>query len=139
MKTTKKRGYFYAFAAVIALAAPALADGLAPAGNLADTKWTLVSIDGAATDPAVTTTLNVTDAGIGGNGGCNTYGGKLVYTADGIDISEVFSTMMACDGLSQEQAYFKALEAATGYTATSTTLTLTDEAGKTLAELKAAK
>lgn len=139
MKTTKKRGYFYAFVAVIALAAPALADGKPPTGDLADTKWTLVSLDGAAVDSAVTTTLNITDDRIGGNGGCNTYGGNLVYTADSIDISEVFSTMMACDGLSQEQAYFKALEAATGYTATSTTLTLTDEAGKTLAELKAAK
>lgn len=139
MKTTKMRTYFYALVAAAALAAPVLADGKAPAGNLADTKWTLVSIDGAAADPAVTTTLNVTDDRIGGNGGCNTYGGKLVYTADGIDISEVFSTMMACDGLSQEQAYFKALEAATGYTITSSTLKLTDESGKTLAELTAAK
>ena len=33
----------------------------------------------------------------------------------GIDISQVFSTMMACDGLEQEQAFFAALEAADGF------------------------
>lgn len=139
MITTTLRSFLFGLVATAAIAAPALADGEAAAGELADTKWTLVSIDGSATDPAVITTLNITDAGVGGNGGCNTYGGKLVYTNDGIDISEVFSTMMACDGLAQEQAYFKALEAATRYTVTSNTLSLTDEAGHALAGFAAAK
>lgn len=135
MKTHRLRGSFYALAILATLTAPALADGREPDRDLAGTKWTLVSLSGTPTDPATTTTLNITAGGVGGNGGCNTYGGKLVYTANGIEISDVFSTMMACEGLPQEQAYFKVLSDATGYAIEDGNLHLTDAEGKTLAEL----
>jgi putative lipoprotein len=97
-------------AALALLSIPATADG-DPLADLIGTNWQLTALDGAPVDAAVTTTLVISADRIGGNGGCNTYGGNLAATPDGIDITQVFSTMMACDGLQQEQAFFAALEA----------------------------
>lgn len=104
------RPILLSLAALPLLAFPSAADG-DPLANLIGTSWKLTALNGAAVSPDLQTTLNVSDNGIGGNGGCNTYGGELATTPTGIDISQVFSTMMACDNLSQEQAYFAALEA----------------------------
>lgn len=100
-------------AALALLSLPATADGN-PLADLIGTSWKLAALDGAPVDAKITSTLVVSDS-IGGNGGCNTYGGNLAATPDGIDISQVFSTMMACDGLAQEQAFFAALEAADSF------------------------
>lgn len=97
-------------AATAALAIPALADGGTLAA-LTGTNWRLTQLDGQPAAAGVTSTLVISADSVGGNGGCNTYGGDLTETPTGIDISQVFSTMMACDGLSQEQAFFAALEA----------------------------
>ncbi|KRA40285.1 META domain-containing protein [Devosia sp. Root635] len=97
------------------LSIPAAADG-DPLADLIGTNWQLTALDGAPVDAEVTTTLVISADGVGGNGGCNTYGGNLAPTPDGIAITQVFSTMMACDGLAQEQAFFAALEAADGFT-----------------------
>ena len=101
-------------AALALLSLPAAADGN-PMADLIGTSWKLTALDGAAVDAKVTSTLVISADSIGGNGGCNTYGGDLAATATGIDISQVFSTMMACDGLDQEQAFFAALEAADNF------------------------
>nr|WP_295888943.1 META domain-containing protein [uncultured Devosia sp.] len=96
------------------LSTPAFADG----GGLADlvgTSWRLTQLDGQPVAPNVGSTLIISADSVGGNGGCNTYGGDLAQTPDGIDISQVFSTMMACDGLDQEQAFFAALDATDAY------------------------
>ena len=96
------------------LSTPAFADG----GGLADlvgTSWRLTQLDGQPVAPNVSSTLIISADSVGGNGGCNTYGGDLALTPDGIDISQVFSTMMACDGLDQEQAFFAALDATDAY------------------------
>lgn len=96
------------------LSVRALADGEAPA-DLVGSRWQLTTLDGQPVAADTTSTLIISADSIGGNGGCNTYGGKLEKTPGGIDISEVFSTMMACDGLEQEQAFFAALEAADSF------------------------
>jgi putative lipoprotein len=101
-------------AALALLSLPATADGN-PLADLIGTSWKLAALDGAPVDAKITSTLVVSADSIGGNGGCNTYGGNLAATPDGIDISQVFSTMMACDGLAQEQAFFAALEAADSF------------------------
>lgn len=102
-------------AALALLAIPALADGDAPLTDLVGTSWRLTALDGTPLAKDVTSTLIISADSVGGNGGCNTYGGTLAATTTGIDISQVFSTMMACDGLSQEQAFFAALEAADAF------------------------
>ena len=101
-------------AALTLLAFPAVADG-SPLADLTDTSWKLTALDGKPAAAGVTSTLIISADSIGGNGGCNTYGGDLVETPAGIDITNVFSTMMACDGLQQEQAFFAALEAADNF------------------------
>lgn len=101
-------------AALTLLAFPAVADG-SPLADLTGTSWKLTALDGKPSASDVTSTLIISADSIGGNGGCNTYGGNLVETPAGIDITDVFSTMMACDGLQQEQAFFAALEAADNF------------------------
>jgi putative lipoprotein len=101
-------------AALTLLSLPAAADG----DRLADivgTSWKLTALDGTPVAAGVASTLVISADRVGGNGGCNTFGGDLTTTPDGIDISQVFSTMMACDGLQQEQAFFAALEATDDY------------------------
>ena len=120
-------------AALTLLSLPAAADGESVSG-LVGTTWQLTSLDGAPVATGVTSTLIISADSIGGNGGCNTYGGNLAETATGIDITNVFSTMMACDGLEQEQAFFAALEAADAFAIVDGNLHLLAE-GAVLAEL----
>ena len=101
-------------AALALLSLPAAADG-DPLADLIGTSWQLTALDGTPVAAGVTSTLIISADSIGGNGGCNTYGGNLAATPTGIDISQVFSTMMACDGLAHEQAFFAALEAADAF------------------------
>ncbi len=109
------------------------------AADLAGTNWTLTELEGTSGAEGVETTLIFhEDGGLGGNGGCNSYGGSVSFEdADGIDISEVFSTMMACEEpkMSQEQRYFRALEAATNFTLDGNVLILSDDADNPLVVL----
>jgi heat shock protein HslJ len=104
----------FTLAAITALSVPVLADGNEVA-DLVGTSWKLTQLEGQPVADAVNSTLAISADSVGGNGGCNTYGGDFAQTPDGIDISQVFSTMMACDGLQQEQAFFAALEATDAY------------------------
>lgn len=46
----------------------------------------------------------------GGNGGCNTFGGKLKVNNDIVSITEIISTKMYCEGVQQiENDFFNAL------------------------------
>ena len=121
------------------LAAPAFADGAKAADDLIGTSWQLTELGGAPTSAKITSTANFSADGVGGNGGCNTYGGTLTVTPTGIDITEIMSTMMACDGLAQEQAFFAALEATTNYRIEDGTLLLTGPDDVTLAQLAPAE
>ena len=134
---TPLRRIMIAIAAMSLLVSPTLADGPAQADALIGTSWKLAEIDGKPADPAVNSTLNISADGVGGNGGCNTYGGKFRTTPTGIDITEIISTMMACDGLPQEQAFIAALEAATDYALADGDLVFTAN-DKTLARLSPA-
>ncbi len=123
-------------AALATLSLPALADG-DKLTALDATSWNLTQLDGAPTAEGVTSTLVISADSVGGNGGCNTYGGDLAETPTGIDISQVFSTMMACDGLKQEQAFFAALEATDAFALVDGNLHLLGN-GTVLAELSPA-
>ena len=115
------------------LSLPAIADGEG-VDDLVGTSWKLTQLEGQPVSEAVNSTLVISADSVGGNGGCNTYGGDLAETPAGIDISQVFSTMMACDGLDQEQAFFAALEAADAFTLVDSNLHLLGN-GTVLAEL----
>lgn len=110
--------------------------------QLPGTSWTLVVLAGEPIAENVESTLifGEDDGSVGGNGGCNTFGGSIAYEEDGtIEITEVFSTMMACEDpkMSTERGLFDALGAATSYAIEGETLTLIDEGGTELAEFAA--
>lgn len=119
------------------LATPALADGMSSGADLIGTSWRLQSLTGAAVPVEVETTLQIRADGIGGKGGCNTYGGNLETRPGGIAFTQVFSTMMACadPAMQQEQNWFKALENTGTYRLEGQTLKLDDSAGNELATL----
>lgn len=119
--------------AALSLSLPAVADGESLA-TLVGTSWRLAQLDDEPVAPSVTSTLMISADSIGGNGGCNTYGGNIAETPTGIDITEVFSTLMACDGLNQEQAFLAALEAADSFAVVAGNLQLLEN-GTLLAEL----
>ncbi|MHA6729065.1 META domain-containing protein [Devosia sp. A369] len=115
------------------LSLPAAADG-DPLADLIGTSWQLTELGGAASAADVTSTLMFSADSVNGNGGCNSYGGKLEPTPNGIAISQTFSTMMACPGLDQEQAFFAALEATKNFAITGGKLQLLDDGATVLAE-----
>lgn len=64
------------------------------------------------------TTLVVnTDGKLGGNSGCNVYGGTYSVEKGKLKITDVISTMMACDEPSPqfERAFFDLLQNTSGY------------------------
>lgn len=74
-------------------------------------------------------TMTIREGGkIGGRSGCNVYGGSYSVEDGKLKISELISTMMACDEptMQFEQTFFRTLEGATEFTAESWKLTLTD-------------
>lgn len=128
-------------AALAVLAVPGLAAADdAPTDNaLADTQWQLAELGDEPVSGDVKTTLIIRgDGSIGGNGGCNSYGGSIEFKdASGIAIGDVFSTMMHCGDvpMAQEHAYFNALTEVTGYAFDGERLVLKDGEGNALATL----
>jgi heat shock protein HslJ len=104
--------------------------GGAQGASLTSSSWTLTSLNGAplAEGSAPITLEFSSETELGGQGGCNGYGGNYTAGADGsIDISQLVSTMMACEPqiiMENEAAYLQALESVTHYSISGDTLTL---------------
>ena len=62
-----------------------------------------------------------------GKGGCNRYFGGAALTGQQLAVSEIGATRMACPppAMTEESAYFAALERVTGYLVEGDALTLT--------------
>jgi len=105
-------------------------------GGLSGT-WTLVSYGAADAQipvlpaPATPITLTFATDGISGNGGCNSYGGAFQYNAGTLTISNVVTTLMACqdDVTAQETTYLDLLGKAASYQVNGTELVITTESG----------
>ena len=77
--------------------------------------WNLVSTQLPEGD-VESATLTIDADSIGGRAPCNTYGGSVVLGDGTIAFSEIFSTLMYCeDVMDQERAYFDALGAIDSY------------------------
>lgn len=77
--------------------------------------WQLTAIDGVATDRA-TFSFDFVKKSVGGNGGCNAFGGNLSGKLGAIKISEIFSTKMFCEDISDtENKYLAKLKQVTNY------------------------
>lgn len=100
---------------------------------LADTKWTLTSMvqNGATRTPPAGTeiTLDFTSDGkVGGNSGCNSYGGTYEAQGEILKISALVSTLMACaesEKMDFEAAYVAGLQAAQMFERTADQLSVT--------------
>lgn len=109
----------------------------APAGSLGGTRWVLSSLtrDGAETQPVSgsTITLNFeTNGQVGGNAGCNSYGGSFETRDSSITFLNLVSTLMACADqaiTNQESAYLNALNQAATYELSGDSLVITDSGG----------
>lgn len=89
---------------------------------LAGTRWQLLSYGLPDEETPVLEgskiTLSFEQGRVGGNGGCNGYGGEYSVDGEAITFEGVVSTMMAClddDQMAQETAYFTALQNVTGF------------------------
>ena len=86
---------------------------------LAGTEWQLIQLGGKAVKPEegkFTVTLLAEGNRLTGVGACNRLMGKYETTDKGaLRIGPIASTMMACPGMEQEDAFTKALEATTHY------------------------
>lgn len=74
-------------------------------------------------------TLNIHEDGkLGGNSGCNVYGGSYSTVEGELSINGIISTMMACEKPSMqfEQTFFRTLEGAKKFERSHGKLTITD-------------
>ena len=132
-------------AAPQATATPAATPGggetsIAPTGSLEGTRWVLASMtrDGAEAPPVSgsTITLNFETGGqVGGNAGCNSYGGSYETRNSSITFLNVVSTLMACAEQAvtdQEAAYLNALNQAATYELSNDSLVIAGAGGEQL-------
>jgi heat shock protein HslJ len=98
------------------LAGCATAD--APDPDLVGTEWVLASIRGEAPVAKSRITLRFDEAGAGGYGGCNWYGGAYDASGGELEWKEMSSTLRACldpAAGDQERRFLEAVGAATRY------------------------
>lgn len=103
--------------------------------SLAGTTWALVSYGDPASPTAaaigVDTSLTFNpDGTLGGNMGCNGFGGDYSITDSVVTFENIFSTMMACEEprMSQETATFSIMNGDVTFVVDGGTLTLTSAA-----------
>ena len=91
------------------------------------------AVESTAATESVTAEFG-SDGALSGFAGCNTYNATYALSGDdGISITGVATTRMACEdeAMTLETQYLAALEKATTYTISGTTLTLRDSTGAT--------
>ena len=121
---------------IIALAVSACtAQGTEDPASLLIGTWKLTGYDSpdsptpAVADAEASLTFNQ-DGSIGGNSGCNRFGGSYTVEGDQVTFSDIVSTLMACDDprMAQEDAVHKVLADTATYKIEGNTLTLTNDA-----------
>lgn len=103
--------------------------------DLLGSKWELVSINGVRPLAGSSISLNFDKDSLGGNGGCNSYGGDYKVKGDKLSVSSVFSTEMYCmtEGvMDQEATYLQLLSQVEKISIGGEELILTTSDGSTL-------
>jgi heat shock protein HslJ len=89
----------------------------APAANLFGAEWKLTKINGENID-ASKAFIKFDEAknSVGGNGGCNAFGGQMMKNGAKLKLSQIFSTKMFCEQSSEiENKFFGNLDKVTEY------------------------
>lgn len=123
--------------AALVLALTLSACGLVGKGtsDLKGSAWELVSLGDALTVPGTNVTLSFEKDNLGGNGGCNSYGGEFKIKGDKLTIGSVYSTEMYCEAegiMDQEARYFQLLSSVESFSIAGEELILTNTDGETL-------
>ena len=130
------------FVALVALLSACGGEDNAPnAPTMLEGSWNLVTLNGAAADASVPTTLSLNNGQATGNAGINTFNGPYDAPSDGVlTFGTLASTMMAGpdNAMQQEQAFLKALADTKKFTTEDGSLVLMDDSEAKLAVLKAA-
>jgi heat shock protein HslJ len=98
-------------------------------GDPANRTWQLTSLDGAAPVSGTLIDMTITDEGVAGTAGCNSYSGPATVSDGAMTLGpEFITTFVACDDAtnSQEQRYLAALAEVTRYQMDEVGLTLYD-------------
>lgn len=83
-------------------------DPLAP-GSLANTSWTVESVNGQAVAAGPNNFMRFTENRLSGRFGCNTVNGRYVVTGDTLSAGALGGTRMACADMTAEQNATKVL------------------------------
>jgi heat shock protein HslJ len=112
--------------AMTACAAENSADALLGAWVL-ESYGTVGSLSPAVPDTEAGITFNE-DGTLGGNSGCNGFGGNYTVEGNQVNFSEIVSTLMFCDEPigGQEEAFFQVLTDTAMYNVDGDTLTITN-------------
>ena len=127
------RGFLVALAVAVEL----ILGGCASSPNtLADTRWSLVNLNGQSVGSHPQVSIKFEDSKINGTDGCNSY--STSYTVKGGKFSvnkNIAATMMACPEpiMQQANAYITALTQAAAYKIDGRQLMLSDASGKVVA------
>lgn len=78
----------------------------APESQLSGSRWNLVSIAGEPPVEGSAITLDFLNGDLGGSAGCNSYSAPYNLEADALSVGDVVSTMMACEGLMDQEARY---------------------------------
>ena len=106
--------------------------------SLKDAEWHLKALGAKNANPEVTTTIIFNEDGsFSGSGGCNRIGGSAKFDGAALKLSDVLSTMMACDDAksTQEREFLDALSKVASYAVDGDTLVLMDSAGVAIARM----
>ena len=103
---------------------------------LSDTQWMLVQMNEQEALEGAEPTLIFDDINVGGNTGCNHYGGEYTTGPDGaLEFSELIQTEIACSEpegvMAQEADYMDRLRLAASYQVIDDSLEILNQAGET--------
>ena len=111
----------------------ALSSLAGPTAGLANTNWSLVSINGQPPIPGRALTLQFqSGTQLAGDSGCNSYGTQYHVSGGNIAVTQLISTLRACaeEPLNAQEAVFQqALSHAAQFSLSGSQLTLKDASG----------
>lgn len=106
--------------------------------NLENTNWKVISVTGSSYDFSAGRSI-ILQFGLNntasGKSICNSYGFSYAVKGNYLEISKMYATDMACDGLEYETNYFKMLNTVSKFKISGSKLLLNDSNNKTLITL----
>lgn len=103
--------------------------------DLKGSAWALVSLNGSLPVSGTNITLSFEKDTLGGNGGCNSYGGEFKVRGEKLTPSSIYSTEMYCEAagiMDQEALYFDLLSKVETFLIGGEELILTTSDGQSL-------